>query len=173
MLKRKHSYEKAVNIILNDEYKENLIVMHYDDLEDTAPESMTSSRVIVRPRVKNPRNPQEPNYGATSSMKRVQKKQNIFDEESIDLGRLPPAQPQPAQVRVPGKSRRSLKDINQEMAFKETQRQAQRKGGWAGDARPGPGKGVEELHEDVQEGALPHEDPGGAVREVHHAEVRA
>lgn len=125
MTKKKFSYEKSVNIILNDEYKDNLILMHYDDLEDTDPTSLTSSRVIRRPPIKSMHLPPQ-KFNGTNSMKRVQNKNNIFDEESFDLGEMKPAQPKPTPKL---RSRRSLKDVNHEMRTKELQRKKQNKSG--------------------------------------------
>lgn len=128
MTKKKFSYEKSVNLILNDEYKDNLILIHYDDLEDTDPGSLTSSRVIRRPPVKNFQPGSGTRSNGKSSMKRVQNKNNIFDEESMDLGQLKEAEAEQEIKPKPvprSRKRLSLKEINQEMRLKELQRKEQ------------------------------------------------
>ena len=109
MLKRKIPYEKAVNFILNDEYKDNMILMHYDHLEDQDPSSITSSKVIQRPNKKLPNGSRRLN-----SMKQVQKVNNIFDEDSIDMGRL---RVNNSQQHV--RSRRSIRDLEKNREYQK------------------------------------------------------
>jgi hypothetical protein len=119
MLKKKFSYEKSVNIILNDDYKDDIILMHHDEA-DTEIESITSSKVInTRPR-KKLGSSQNVNFSNPSSMRRVENKKNIFDD-SMDM----------EDIRKPSNraltSRRSIKDINNEMKIKEEKRKAKTK----------------------------------------------
>lgn len=108
MLKRKIPYEKAVNYILNDEYKDNMILMHYDHMEDNDPSSITSSKVINRPRRKiNGSN-------NLQSMKKIQKVNNIFDEDSIDMGQI-----KVKSSRHHIKSRRSIKDLEKNKEYQK------------------------------------------------------
>ena len=115
MLKRKHTYENALKIILNDEYKENIILMHYDYSEDAS--TLTSSRLIETPKQKLPSTNSIPNSTDISSMKRIQNKRNIFDEESIELEGPPQpkvsskslGQPKSSQrIKKKGTSRREV-----------------------------------------------------------------
>jgi hypothetical protein len=122
MLKKKFSYEKSINIILNDEYKDNIILMHHDDLEETSPSSLTSSRLIANRPQRKLNSSQGHQFSGNSSMKRIQNKKNIFDEDSMDM----------EDIRKPSNrnlvSRRSVKEINQEMRIKEQQRKEKAKG---------------------------------------------
>ena len=121
MLKKKFSYEKSVNIILNDEYKDDIILMHYDQVEDFDPNSLTSSRIIgVRPRKKIGSSKEVNNFDGNSSMKRIQNKKNIFDD-SMDMGDIK----KPSNRALT--NRRSIKDINNEMHIKEIQRKQRAK----------------------------------------------
>jgi len=111
MIKRKIPYEKAVNYILNDEYKDNMILMHYDHLEDKEPDTIESSRVISRPN----RKPQSGNnHQGIRTMKQVEKVNNIFDEDSIDMGNI--------NVQKSGRkmnSRKSIKDLQNNKEYQK------------------------------------------------------
>lgn len=129
MIKQKRSYEKSVNIILNDDFKEDIILMHYEDIEGFQQGNTASSRKISMPTRKptlgsGAFSMEQP--GGVSSMKRMNNRNNIFDEESMDLGSLP--NNQPVSNRNLGDRKKSIHVVKAEMAAKDQANKKKAKG---------------------------------------------
>jgi hypothetical protein len=132
MTKYKRSYENSVNIILNDDYKENIILMHHEEIEKLGESTAESLRKISYPqrkfgvgaRVKNPGE-----IGDISSMKQIKNRNNIFDEESMDLGSLPQNQ---VHQKDPGPRKKSILEIQKEMKEKDAENKKKKKGNSGG-----------------------------------------
>lgn len=127
MTKYNRSYESAVNIILNDDYKENLILMHYEEIDKLGESTSQSLRKIAYPTRKfgeRSRVAKPGEMGDVSSMKQVRNKNNIFDEESMDLGSLPQNEVSSGSNRVRTKS---VLEIKQEMHQKEIENKKKKK----------------------------------------------
>ena len=105
---KKFSKERALNILRNDEYADNIILQHYDR-KKFEKSGLKESVIDMGPPGKTPINSNRPSHINTPSRRVNRKKKIIFDDDSEEEIRIPKSTSTVKKVQVKPKKKANCK----------------------------------------------------------------